>query len=601
MFLLEAIKDYWSLCENSDKRNFLALIALLMLSGVLSLIGISIIIPFVTFLMNDEGANIFQKWFPNSSHIFFMMLLTLGLILAFWIKNIACYVSLLFQSKVLFSFTYKISGKLFHKYMSASYFWHINKNSAKLIRNINNETRLLADFVILPLGTVFSEFISLLFIGAVLLYINFYATVVILISLFLVAYYFMKIARKKAEHYSQIRATAWSSMVKEVVQGLSGIKEAKLYKKEDYFLTRFSEFSKKATDSSRFSFVFSNSSRFFLEPSILTVILITVLVQMSLGVSAEKVMIFMSVFGVSTMQLLPGTNRLVSALAQIKYGLPAIQLIKEELHSAGHNLIVENNNKSKSLELKKSISLKKVNFYYKDSQKLIIDEINIEIKHGESIAFVGRSGSGKTTLVNIIMGMLEPVKGEVLVDKKVISSRYGTLLSWQKNIGYIPQLVYIYDGSILENVAFGVPKENIDEDLVWKALGVASLKDFVLTLPDSLETEVGENGILLSGGQRQRIGIARAMYRQPKVLVMDEATAALDNSTEREITQAIKKASLNRTVITIAHRLSTIKDYDKIFLMDAGRIVACGKYTELLNNLLFNEMANDKKEIRDVS
>jgi ATP-binding cassette subfamily C protein len=281
------------------------------------------------------------------------------------------------------------------------------------------------------------------------------------------------------------------------------------------------------------------------------------------------------------MQLLPSLNRLMTAFTSIKYSLPALNVIAQELTDTTFpsSTLSVNLKVRKSPLFQNELLLENICFTYPVGT-IALQDISLSIKKGQSIAFVGPSGSGKTTLADIILGLLKPQSGKILIDGLGLTDE--NLNAWHQHLGYIPQSIYLYDCTIKENIAFGVPYEEVPEEKVWKALNMASLKTFVEGLTEKLETQVGENGVRLSGGQRQRIGIARALYRDPDVLVMDEATAALDNQTEKEVTQAIGAAVENRTVITIAHRLSTIKNCTVIYVLDQGKVVAKGSYNMLI-------------------
>jgi len=239
-----------------------------------------------------------------------------------------------------------------------------------------------------------------------------------------------------------------------------------------------------------------------------------------------------------------------------------------------------------------NLSLAAVSYTYPNTERPAVNNVSLNLKRGESIAFVGPTGCGKSTLVNLILGLLEPGSGTIKVNGVDI---FSNLKGWRRLLGYIPQTIFLLDDTICANIAFGVPKDRVDKGLLQSVLQSACLDDFVETLPQGLDTVVGERGVLLSGGQRQRIGIARALYFQPEVLVMDEATSALDNKTEADVMTAIRNAKKDRTLIMVAHRLSTVEDCDRLYYFENGTIAACGNYRELLNTSVeFSEMASNK-------
>jgi ATP-binding cassette, subfamily B, bacterial PglK len=248
-----------------------------------------------------------------------------------------------------------------------------------------------------------------------------------------------------------------------------------------------------------------------------------------------------------------------------------------------HYLSVPTREATPPLPFKHSLDLRNLVFSYPEAKEAAIKKLNLSLKANSSIAFVGSTGSGKTTLVDIILGLLTPDEGELAVDGVAITPK--NVRNWQRNLGYVPQHIYLSDNSIAQNIAFGIPKDKIDLTAVEKAARIANLHDFIINdLPGGYETIVGERGIRLSGGQRQRIGIARALYHDPAVLILDEATSALDNVTEESVFEAIRNVAKSKTAIMIAHRISTVRDCDVIYVIEQGRIVSQGSYEELLGS-----------------
>jgi ABC-type multidrug transport system fused ATPase/permease subunit len=303
----------------------------------------------------------------------------------------------------------------------------------------------------------------------------------------------------------------------------------------------------------------------------------------------------LSIFAVASIRIIPTTNQLISALASVRarsYTLDRLYITLKELDettldlqlNGGQKCIVKNqaNHGYSDLEpvtFVNQIELNNITYYYPGVNKPSLKNISLSIRKGQSIALIGKSGAGKTTLVDTILGLLHPSEGEISVDDVSV---YSNLRSWQKLIGYIPQSIFLLDDSIEKNVAFGVHRDAIDQVRLKKAIRAAQLTDLIETLPDGVKTQVGERGVRLSGGQRQRIGIARALYHQSEILILDEATAALDNETESLITEAIQSLSGTKTLIIIAHRLTTVKQCDVIYEMRQGQIVKFGSYKEVV-------------------
>jgi len=576
------VHAFLAVLEREDRRKFYLIIFLLFASGFLSLLSIGAVLPFLSIFLSPEK-NKFTNYIPGWSTHHLLILSILILIVAYWIKNIAAWLCLFIQSKLLNEISFKIGRKLFAKYMNAPYLWHLKKNTPELIRNINNETITFGS-VLIALGTCITEFISSLLLIIVLSFVDYKFTLAIIISLSISVFWFMRYNMNKTKFYAENRVSAWSAMVKYVLQGLGGFKETAIYHKENYFLQRFNIQSHIMKESSIFSNVFQQTPRFIIELTALTVILLIVLFFIISGYPTQRMFLLLSVMGAAAVQLLPSLNRMMQGVAQVKYGLPSLYILHNELKE--HTDLENTSNfevKDTNVELSfnNKISLIDVCFSYPEGNKAAFQSIALEIKKGEKVAFMGYSGAGKTTLVDVILGLLELQQGKILIDG--IELTHKNRSAWQKQLGYVPQMIFLYDCSIRENVAFAEDVRTIDDNKVMHALEIANLKSFVESLPQGLDTLIGENGVRLSGGQRQRLGIARAIYRDPNVLIMDEATSALDNRTEKEVTEAINRASTNRTVITIAHRVSTVINCDTIFLFKHGMLIATGRYEKLLH------------------
>ncbi|MDF2530071.1 MAG: transporter ATP-binding protein [Gammaproteobacteria bacterium] len=552
--MLSFLNKIFLVFDKDAKINFFTLVATLLVNSLLTIMSIATIFPFILLLLKPDH-HFISKIFPN----------------------IPPHECLKVQTKLLYQIAYRLSQKLFSTYVNAPYLWYLNRNTPDIIRQLLNECAVLANGVFLPLGSILAESITSLSIIGVLFYLNPIFTLMVILSLFLFISIFMYISRKKLAFYSQSRANIWSEMTRDVIQSIGGVKETRTYELERTFIDAFNKKTDEVIQSASFVTVYSQASRYILEAGMVGVIMSAITFMIMDGVNNTKILILLSMFTITSLQLLPSLNRFMNSLTTLKYSLPAFDSISGELRD----------NKLKAIPVTPSqivmpfnsqIEIKDISFCYPNGQQAL-KNISLNIKNGHSIALVGFSGSGKTTLVDMILGLLQPGSGKILIDNLELNE--SNLSNWRKNLAYIPQSIFLYDCSIKENVAFGIPKQEIDDNQVWQALEIASLKEFVASLPQGLDTRVGENGIGLSGGQKQRIGIARALFRNPNVLILDEATNALDTYTEKEVHQAIEKASANRTIITIAHRLSTIKHSDVIYILDQGKIISFGSYDEL--------------------
>ena len=580
------LKELFGVFEKRDKRNFFILIAFLILSGFTAVLGVGAVIPFMTALIDPKKLESIS-FFKGMGYQNIVLVCVIGLIGAFWLKNIIAYVAIWAQSKIVFGISARVSKRLFRKYMAAPYSWHLSKNTPDLMRNVNTETSIFSTNIVNAFGTMLTEMASAIIVVCLLLYINFWFTVVVCVTLAMTLFVFARWTRKNAHYYGNLRREVVSQQVRQVLHGLGGIKETKIYHTESHYLGRYYAAADDTARVATFLAVNQSSSRYFIEVIAITVILVLVYFFIAAGESSQSIMLLLSVFGVAAVQLLPSMNRLMQAYATIRFSRPALHTIYTELkdqspdEDLGRDLL--------AMHFECEIKLDTVSFYY-NKDKEVLSKINLEIKKGQAVAFVGHSGAGKTTLIDLILGLYNPIAGSIEVDG--VQLNVDNLKSWQKNFGYIPQQIMLYEGTVKDNIMASSTNQNISDAKIWKALEISSLDAFIREMPKQLDQPIGENGVRLSGGQRQRIGIARAMLNDPNILVMDEATAALDNQTEREVTRAINRASEGRTVITIAHRLSTIENYDVIYVMEKGRIVSEGTYGFLLETCeAFRKMA----------
>lgn len=586
------IHKFFYLMDSTDKKNFSKFIILLLISGMLALLGIGAVIPFINILIHPEEV----QNLPLIHLLDYKQAVAtcVGvLIAAYWIKNLAILMVLKKQSTFLNNFAAKIQAKLFRCYIHSPYVYHVKRSSPELVSNINVEVNQLSSGIIGQVGNLLTEVVTSTIVFIFLLFINPIFSLIVGASVVIAARVFMMQLRRKAQYYGSSRSANYRQLTQTVVQAMGGVKETKIYQKEQFFTDSVQTCTDNIAKAQSFLNVFQLMPRLLIEVVSISVIMVLMLVFVLVGYSGSQIVVLLTVFGVAAVQLLPSMNRLMQAVTSIKYCMPALNKVYSEFKLSENYmeaLTSKNLNKNThniSLPFKQLLKLKNISFAYDAAP--ILSGIDLEIAKGQRVAFVGASGAGKTTLVDIILGILTPSQGEIWVDDQQITR--DNLTQWQSHFGYIPQMIYLYDCSLRENIAFGVASDQIDDAQVWNCLQLASLETFVKEQPDGLNAKVGENGIQLSGGQRQRIGIARALYHNPDILVMDEATAALDNQTEAEVTQALSCAEQGRTIITIAHRLSTIRDYDVIYVLDKGKIVAYGTYDELLKNCeRFREM-----------
>jgi ATP-binding cassette subfamily C protein len=325
--------------------------------------------------------------------------------------------------------------------------------------------------------------------------------------------------------------------------------------------------------------------RLGVEAVLIVSMLLTVL--LASGQSSGESVSVLALFAYAGFRAVPSANRIMLNVGYLREGRPYVRALAQDLDVLRHTP-PRPHGPEPVVEFHESLACERVGFTYEDAARPALENVNLRIRRGESIGIVGPTGSGKSTLVDVLLGLLRPTSGLVLLDGEDLRGRER---AWQRLIGYVPQEPYLLDDSLRRNIAFGMPDPLIDEQRLARACTLAQLDDFIRQLPEGVETTVGEAGVRLSGGQRQRVAIARALYHDPAVLVFDEATAALDNQTEREVTRAIAALQGQRTVIVIAHRLTTVEKCDRLIFLQDGRIAAVGRYEDLMRNPGFRSMA----------
>ena len=482
------------------------------------------------------------------------------------------------------------STGLLKTYMHRNILFFHNNNTSSLAKNILEEINRFVGGYIMEVLSIVSDFsvsivvLSFLVLNEPVLSIS---AIFSIGSAYLLIYFLLK---KKAEKIGRDRMVANDRRFINVNEALGGIKEAKLLSIEDFFINKFNNNSKIFYDTTVKVKLFQVIPRFFLEVIAFGGIVIFITYMIIAGEPLAGLMGSLTLFGLGLYRAFPRLDGVLKGFLSLSFDKNVVLLILESFEIRSDDW--EDADPFRvALPFVKQISLVNVSFRYPDASQDAIFVPNLSIKHGSSVGIVGKTGAGKSTLMDLITGLMEPTQGELKVDGKVVNQ--VSVRSWQRNIGYVPQTIFLKDGSVSSNIAYGVLDNKIDTEAIIRAAKAAHIHDFIVNeLPQGYETEVGERGVRLSGGQRQRIGIARALYMEPKVLVLDEATSALDNVTEASVTAAIKEFSGKLTVIMIAHRLSSVRDCDQIFFVDRGVVAGSGSYSDLLENeSKFRELA----------
>ncbi|MDZ7831119.1 MAG: ABC transporter ATP-binding protein [Desulfobacterales bacterium] len=508
-----------------------------------------------------------------------------ALLFVFTIKTLYLCFQYYLQIRFAQNRRFQLTRRLFTAYMSAPYLFHIQRNSSEFLRNTISESSQIINRVLMPLLSLTMQGMIGVSIMVLLLAVQPVMATVAGAVLGFAGGGFQWLVKKKIIAYSRAAQEHRKLMFKSIQQGLGVIKELRILHREKHFVASFVRSLRETIKEARFQGVTGKITAPYLEFVAVAGLLGITLSLIVMGQKAESVAPTLALFAVSFVKLKNSISAVVSGVNQLNSGLVSIQPVYNDLmlleqRKKKNELKKSNAGEQRRWHMTEALVLKDICFRYPNCGEYALKDVNLTLPKGHCIALVGQTGSGKTTLVDTILGLLEPECGRISVDGRDI---YSNLRAWQTNIGYIPQFIYLTDDSIRRNIALGIDDAQINEEQLWQAIRAAQLDGFAQTLPQGVDTVIGERGIKLSGGQRQRIGIARALYHNPEILIMDEATSALDNATEKAVIKSISQLKGEKTIIMIAHRLSTVQNSDTLYFMKDGKVEISGKYDELID------------------
>ena len=578
---MSVVKKLSYIFDRKQKFQILWLFIVISVGSALELLGVSIILPVIDAIMapakilEDEKYRFIYDLFHMTSTNQLILFLLLSMVAVYIIKNAFLIYMYMMQFKFVFENQRVLANKMMSCYLNQSYLFHVSKNSAELLRNINTDTgnffgalqaaiRLLTELMVCGV------------LGIYLLIKDKTITISIICLMLIMLFCFMKVYKRYLLKLGDRNRYYQMSLNKWVQQAFGGIKEAKVLNKEAFFYDKYDEAYIGHAKSEYKYHTLLTIPKPIIEALCICGLLGAIAIKFWRGASISYFVPIISVFAVAAFRLLPSFNRITEYLGAIMYQKSAIDSVYhdlkeiEELNKQKENEKKKQANNIKIQQFNESIVLKDISFAYPNTDKEVLQKLNLTIQKNSSIAFVGQSGAGKTTLADIILGILEPKSGDTLVDGVSI---YEDMDAWHRMIGYIPQNIYLMDDTIRNNIAFGIEEKEIDDAKLQKAIEQAQLRELIESLEQGLDTEIGERGVRLSGGQRQRIGIARALYHEPQIMILDEATSALDNDTEKAVMEAIESLHGKMTLVIIAHRLSTIQNCDHVYEVKDGGIV----------------------------
>ena len=595
--MINLIKHLFSLLTSRQRRQFFALQILVVFMAVAETAGVASIIPFMALVGNMSQlqqdtfiAQIYQASGVNSETQF-LFLLGFGvlgmLFIATLISSYTIWTLSMFSNKI----GAEIADRLYTHYLKQGWLFHASGSSALLTKKIAIESMRVTTGILLPLMHVNAKTIlALLMISSIFIYDPMVA--IIIFSIFALAYSVLfTVVRMRLQKNGRIISTVNEQRFRLMNEGFGGIKDVLLLGRDSDFIERFNKTGISLAKSLGTNDALGTVPRYIMElvafGSMIAVVLYLIAnYEGNLGV----ILPILSVYALAGVKLLPAFQSVYTSIAKIRAHSPAFESIQDDLTHSKSTKLSTSNSEDVFLIPQKKISLENVTFKYPNKEENALNNLNISIPVNSIVGIVGPSGSGKSTLVDILLGLIKPQQGQLKIDENIIDNK--NCRSWQNTIGFVAQNIFLSEGSISENVAFGIPKDQINQKQVRRALKLAHLDELVKSFEDGIHTRVGERGIQLSGGQRQRIGIARALYYKAEVLVFDEATSSLDGITEKMIMEAIHNFSGQKTIIMIAHRLKTVQKCDQIFFVDKGRVIDKGTYQELIKtNEQFKNMA----------
>jgi ABC-type multidrug transport system fused ATPase/permease subunit len=478
------------------------------------------------------------------------------------------------QAKFVNQLQGDLARRLFTLYLKQPWTFHLQRNSAILIRNMG-EVQSLSYVCMALLGSL-TELLTIAGILLLLVWLEPLGALAVGLMTVVATWTLDRLTRSRTTRWGQLRQHHQGACTQHMQQGFGGAKEVKILGRERFFIDQFITHMAAYCRLLERQNVFQQLPRLWYEVIAIASLFLLAVVLVWQGNAVEAILPAMGLFATAAFRLLPSINRLANSLQTLRFSTAVIDTIRQELSLPMDNAAAAI---TVRLDYRKEISVDGVTYRYPESHANSLENVSIRIPHGGSVGLVGGSGAGKSTLVDVILGLLTPSNGRVCVDGIDIA---GNIRGWQALIGYVPQTIFLCDDTLRRNVALGIPENEIDDQRLGKAIDAAQLTSFVASLPDGVETMVGERGVRLSGGQRQRIGIARALYHDPEVLVLDEATSALDTATENEVMSAVNALHGQKTIVIVAHRLTTVSKCDIVYRLENGRVAKCGTLDEVI-------------------
>ncbi len=561
--------------DRKQKGQLVLLAVLILIGGVVETLGVSMMIPVISVILNPESLHRQIEKYPAlksvveglglNSDLKLASALLIILIFLFIFKNLYLLFLVYRQNTFISRARNDMISRVMREFLNRPYEDYLGADIPTVFRITDSDIPKTFTLM-LSLLSLSTEMVVSICLGIVLLFVNWQMTALILVVLVILTLIITRVLKPRLNTIGRKNQETQSRIAKWRLQAIYGLKDVKVLNRQDFFIRNYYEQGRIGADIDRNYTVMNNIPRLLIETVFIAVVLLYVLLYLLGGGDARALLPQITAFGMAAIRIMPSANRINTYLTQIAYNQYSLDFVYENLTESMKTNKAMRAERAKvagpPLHLEKEITLRDITFAYPDSDTNIFTGAEMVVKKGQSVGLMGPSGAGKSTIVDILLGLLHVKKGEILCDGASIFSNYE---SWLAQIGYIPQSIYLVDESIRENIAFGIDASEIDDNRIWEVMEEAQLADFVRSLPEGLDTTIGDRGVRLSGGQRQRIGIARALYHNPEILVFDEATSALDNETEAAVMEAINSFHGKKTMVIIAHRLNTIENCDVIY------------------------------------
>tara|TARA_B100000886_G_C20425154_1_gene493585 strand:+ start:3423 stop:5216 length:1794 start_codon:yes stop_codon:yes gene_type:complete len=575
------------LLSSYEKKRAVLLLCMMLIVAFLEMIGVASIMPFMAVLTNPEliqTNSILNNLFilsktigieSNNQFLFaFGISIFLLLVVSIAFKALTNYALL----KFTFMRQYSLGKRVIEGYLHQPFSWFLNRHTADLGKNIILEVGVIVNQALNPSLTFIQQTLTALAIISILILVNLKIAIIVALIIGLAYGMIYLLTRNLVIKFGKERLKSSELIFINITEAFGAIKEIKLGGSEKNFVNKYSEPAKNLAKSQALLGLISTFPRFALEAIAFGGIILATLYFLVQSGNFNEIIPIITLYVFAGYRLMPAFQGIYRSAAQIRSAKPSLDNMYKDLRNLKSKIFAKDENR---LKFKKDITLKNIFYQYPNSSRIVLNSLNLNISASSRIGIVGSTGSGKTTIVDIILGLLELKKGSLEVDGKLIEK--SNLRTWQNSIGYVPQNIFLADDTVSANIAFGVENNSINQKSVENAAKIASLHEFVINeLPEKYETYIGEKGIRLSGGQRQRIGIARALYHNPNLLILDEATSSLDNLTEQDVMNAVNNMDKDLTVIMIAHRLSTVRGCDRIVILENGQIKHQGTFQELI-------------------